>query len=323
MNNINELAHSQWQPVLEQIPHWSSLDSSFELLEKHGDFPDWQAALTQLPEAEPSSYNFKTNSRFGSTTDLSADALNQLETALLKLHPWRKGPFTAFGLHIDTEWRSDWKWDRVLPHLSSLRGKMILDVGCGNGYYGWRMLAQGARTVIGIDPTAIFLMQHLALSKYCAPRPNYVLPLRLEALPPGREEFDNVFSMGVIYHSRDPQSHTDKLYTHLRSGGELILETLVTPDTWTEALIPNNRYARMRNVWQIPTQELVLKWLKSSGFSKIRVVDVSTTSLSEQRSTQWMTFESLAACLDPKNSKLTIEGHPAPIRAVFIASKAN
>ena len=44
-----------------------------------------------------------------------------LRDQLQTLQPWRKGPFSLFGVHIDTEWRSDWKWSRVAPHLSAAR----------------------------------------------------------------------------------------------------------------------------------------------------------------------------------------------------------
>jgi tRNA (mo5U34)-methyltransferase len=49
------------------------------------------------------------------------------------------------------------------------------------------------------------------------------------------------------------------------------------------------------------------------------MVDISTTSIEEQRSTDWMTFESLEDFLDPNDHSKTIEGHPAPTRAVFLA----
>jgi tRNA (mo5U34)-methyltransferase len=49
------------------------------------------------------------------------------------------------------------------------------------------------------------------------------------------------------------------------------------------------------------------------------VVDISVTSFEEQRSSNWMKFESLSNFLDETNSRLTVEGYPAPIRAVFIA----
>jgi tRNA (mo5U34)-methyltransferase len=46
---------------------------------------------------------------------------------------------------------------------------------------------------------------------------------------------------------------------------------------------------------------------------------VGLTSIEEQRSTDWMTFHSLANFLDPQDSSKSIEGHPAPRRAVFTA----
>jgi len=49
-------------------------------------------------------------------------------------------------------------------------------------------------------------------------------------------------------------------------------------------------------------------------------VDVSVTSTEEQRATAWMTYESLSDFLDPVDSARTIEGYPAPERAVVIAS---
>lgn len=79
--------------------------------------------------------------------------------------PWRKGPFSLYGLDIDTEWRSDWKWQRVLPHISPLAGRSILDVGCGSGYYLWRMIGEGAHLAVGIDPMQLFLCQFEAIRK--------------------------------------------------------------------------------------------------------------------------------------------------------------
>ena len=235
------------------------------------------------------------------------------------LHPWRKGPFNLFGVQIDAEWRSDLKWRRVSRHLD-LAGKLVLDVGCGNGYFGWRMLEAGAREVIGIDPMPICAVQHSAIARYLAELPNYVYPLRLESLDVS-VPFDCAFSMGVIYHQRDAEDHLSRLHSHLHPGGILVLESLVVDESYAPYLwlAGRHRYARMRNVWKIPTPSTLSRWLIDAGITEPRIVYVSTTTNNEQRSTAWMRFQSLAATLDPENPDQTVDGYPAPRRAIMIA----
>jgi tRNA (mo5U34)-methyltransferase len=52
----------------------------------------------------------------------------------------------------------------------------------------------------------------------------------------------------------------------------------------------------------------------------VRLVDVTVTSIEEQRSTDWMQFHSLQDFLHPDNPQLTCEGLPAPRRAIFMAN---
>lgn len=285
----------------------------------HGDFPRWCEALDALPKPEPETGNKADLS--GETPGFGgpADDPEGLRGLLMALHPWRKGPLNVGGLHIDTEWRSDWKWSRIAPHID-LSGCRVLDIGCGNGYYGWRMLGAGADLVVGIDPTLVFVMQWLACRHFSGDLPNFVLPLGIEDLPNQPATFDCVFSMGVLYHRRDPLHHLARLRRLAGAGGTVVLETLVLPDRMRgETLVPEDRYARMRNVWSVPGQGVLNQWLEKAGFSKIETVHVGETSLEEQRSTEWMTFESLDKTLDPRDHSLTIEGHPAPRRAVVIA----
>ncbi|MEP3561494.1 MAG: tRNA 5-methoxyuridine(34)/uridine 5-oxyacetic acid(34) synthase CmoB, partial [Marinobacter sp.] len=171
----------------------------------HGDMARWQAALEALPKNV--SANVELNS--SAVTVASDQPLNQqdaehLELGLRGLMPWRKGPFNFFGTHVDTEWRSDWKWDRVAPHLAELKGRTILDVGCGSGYHCWRMAGAGARQVVGIDPGLLFMFQFLAVKGYLGDVPVDLLPIRMEDLPANLEHFDTTFSMGVLYHRRSP-----------------------------------------------------------------------------------------------------------------------
>lgn len=283
---------------------------------KHGDRPRWLAALAALPAAAPRDVSFADCVSVGHCSDLDAAGHARLADALRGLSPWRKGPFRLFGLHIDAEWRSDLKWARIAPHLD-LEGARVLDVGCGNGYYGWRMLEAGAASVTGIDPSLLFTLQHAAVAYYADGPRNLVLPLSLEDLEPERA-FDVVFSMGVVYHRRDPAAHVRALARHAHRDTVVVLESLVVDGGPIE---PQGRYARMRNVHVVPDVATLAGWLAAAGFATVRLVDRSVTTVAEQRATPWMTYQSLADALDPGDPSRTVEGYPAPERAVMIASR--
>ena len=279
----------------------------------HGDYAKWDQALASLPALE------NPNVDYGDTVAVAGQVDAQaLREALQQLHPWRKGPFQIGPVRIDTEWRSDWKWARVAAALGDMQGERVLDIGCGNGYFGWRMLAAGASEVIGVDPALLFCMQHQAIQHYTQDERNWVLPLRVEELP-DTVQFDTVFSMGVIYHRRDPLAHTRQLAALTSPGGRVVLESLVVEAD--QDLVPAQRYARMRNVWCVPTVASMQAWLRESGFADIQVIDVSATTEQEQRSTAWMRFESLSHALDPEDPSKTVEGYPRPVRAVLMARK--
>src|SRR5690606_12666294 len=158
----------------------------------------------------------------------------------------------------------------------------------------------------------VSVMQFHALQRYIADPAVGVLPLGIEALPPRLRFFDTVFSMGLLYHRRSPFDHLIELRDALRPGGQLVLETLVIEGRAGEVLVPEERYARMGNVWFIPCVPTLAQWLKKVGFRQVQKVNVSVTTAEEQRPTEWMTFQSLPHCLDPDNPALTIEGYPAP-----------
>ncbi len=291
---------------------------------RHGDLERWRHLLEGLPEVKSADLELTAAVvRVGGADEIAPAVREELHRGLRALQPWRKGPFELFGVRIDSEWRSDLKWARVAPHLQPLAGRRVLDVGCGNGYYAWRMAGAGAQWVLGIDPSLLFLVQFAAVRRFMAAPPDvHLLPLGIEAVPPGLKGFDTVFSMGVLYHRRSPMDHLEALRGCLRPGGQLVLETLVVEGDETRVLVPRGRYARMRNVWFIPSPAALVNWLRRCGFQEVRVVDVTPTTPAEQRSTAWMGFESLAQALDPADPGKTVEGYPAPVRAVVLARRA-
>lgn len=290
---LAEIGVKSWlaglQPLLEQRLTASA----------HGDFEKWRQAVDELRNS-------------------SEEA--ERKAALLKLSPWRKGPFDVAGVRVDAEWRSDMKWDRLKDAITPLDGRAVLDVGCGNGFYVLRMQEAGARAVLGIDPTLLYVIQFLAVTFDRRTMPAAVLPLRLHELPRDSRAFDTTFSMGVLYHQRSPIEHLRQLRATLRHRGQLVLETLFVPGEESYACTPQERYARMKNVWLLPTLAELTTWLKRTGYRDIEIVDQSITSTDEQRATEWMTFESLAEALDPGDPAKTVEGWPAPRRVIVTAT---
>ena len=287
---------------------------------RHGHFPGWLEALHSLPPCT------------SATTCLDADVVSaksntlsehkqQIKTALLQLSPWRKGPFQVEDIFVDTEWQSFLKWNRIAKQISPLKGRTILDVGCGNGYYAYRMLGAGAKTVVGVDPGELFCTQFAAINHFVKTDTAAVLPLTGEMVFEQPYLFDTVFSLGVLSHRRNPDEHLNGLLMCLKPGGELVLETLVIDSKDIEQLIPEDRYANMRNVWKLPNVAHLIKQLELAGFQSVRCVDVTRTTTKEQRPTEWMPSYSLENALNPADQSLTVEGYPAPTRAVIIAIK--
>ena len=303
---------SHWLEVLPaQLSQWQQQ-------QLHGDFNKWLKLLAMLPDTKVSNIELLNQVAFGQAEDIDERTHKQLMGLLKQFMPWRKGPFQIHGIHIDTEWRSDWKWDRVLPHIHSLKDRYVLDVGCGSGYHMWRMLAHDPKLVVGADPSQLFLMQFQAI-KHFNPEPRiHLMPVGVEQLP-DLKAFDTVFSMGVLYHRKSPIDFLYQLKHQLRKGGELVLETLVVEGDEQTVFMPQDRYAQMRNVWYLPSTKALTLWMQRVGFKNIRVVDVAHTTIEEQRKTAWMESLSLADFMDPQDPTRTIEGYPAPLRAVLIA----
>ncbi len=282
----------------------------------HGDYAKWAKIVDYMPDVAVT-LNLKDKVEAVPEAPLSNGETQRIVHHLKQLMPWRKGPYHLQGIHIDTEWRSDFKWDRVLPHLAPLKDRTILDVGCGSGYHMWRMVGEGASMVVGIDPTELFLCQFEVVRKLLGnDRRANLIPLGIEQMQP-LAAFDTVFSMGVLYHRKSPLDHLSQLKAQLVKGGELVLETLVIDGDVNDVLVPADRYAKMKNVYFIPSVPALINWLEKVGFKNVRCVDQAVTTLEEQRKTDWLENESLVDFLDPNDHSKTIEGLPSPKRAVI------
>ncbi len=292
------------------VPELEDVVRNILAARKQGDFPKWFEVLRSLPDLQVSEVHLDHDA-------ITIKGEGEIYDELRAMRPWRKGPFSLFGTQIKSEWRCSMKWDRLIPHLPTLQNKRILDIGCGNGYYLMRMAAQKPKVLLGVEPVLLFLMQFLAVEKF-AKTNAHILPIGVDDLPDEMNTFDLVFSMGVLYHRRDPIGHLVHIKKLLTYGGLLVLETLIIDGEVNECLIPEDRYAQMRNVWFLPSVKMMLVMLKRAGFKKVECVSVEVTTLDEQRATDWTFTQSLSDYLTPDGSK-TVEGHPPPKRAIFKA----
>ncbi len=246
-----------------------------------------------------------------------------LEEKAKQLIPWKKGPFHLFDLKIDAEWRSDMKWERMIPFLPDLKNKTILDVGCNNGYFLFRMANYEPRLALGIDPVLPMQAQFDLIQNYAK---NDAIKFELfgvEHLPLFKKMFDVIFHMGIVYHHRHPIQQFLDIRESLVPGGVAFLETIGIPGEESYALFPEDRYARMGNVWFIPTMSCFINWAKKARFINVEIVSDTLLTSEEQRKTPWCPppFQSLNDSLDPEDSTKTIEGHPAPRRFLIKVQK--
>ncbi len=277
-------------------------------------------ALARLPGTEPSSLDLDADwVRIGEAADLAASQRAALLAVLEDYRPWRKGPFRLFGIDLDSEWVSFLKWNRVKDRIASLADRRVLDIGSSCGYYLFRMAAAKPALALGLEPYLTYYFQYRLLQHYAKVPGLFCLPVKFEELPPMPGYFDTVFSMGVLYHRRSPVDTLVGMRKVLRRGGELVLETLIIDGEGDLALCPAERYAKMNNVYFLPTVPCLSNWLRRAGFDHIRCLDVTRTTGAEQRRTGWVQTESLSDFLHPSDPTRTVEGYPAPLRAIFLA----
>ena len=258
----------------------------------------------------------------GQKEEMDESSRQSLEGNIKELMPWRKGPFKLFGIPIDSEWKSDMKWIRIAPHLGNVKGR-VLDVGCNNGYFLFRLIGAGADDVLGIDPIDIFRRQFLLLQHFAKVPGIRYEPWGIADLPRFENDFDLILHMGIIYHHRDPFGQLKNLRRALKPGGRVIIESLGIPGESPISLTPKNRYANMKNIYFVPTLNALCNWAEKAKFRKVTPLFSVPASVEEQRITDRCPpgYKSFSDSLDPDDSTLTKEGYPAPVRLAVSAEK--
>ena len=278
------------------------------------NFESYRLALHNAPHIPVSHKVFDQAAVQFASDDLPGATKAALDQVLRQFCPWKKGPFDFFGTKIDAEWRSEIKWDRLLPHLPSLKDKTIADIGCHNGYFMYRMLAHDPARVVGFEPVAKHWYAFQLIQKYAQAEQLSFEGLGVEHMHRFPETFDVVFCLGILYHHTDPVGLLRKIHTSMTTGAELIVDCQGIPGTDPVALVPEGRYGGATGIWFLPTETTLLHWLKRAGFRDGEVFFNGKLTPEEQRPTDWARIKSLPDFLNPDDPSQTIEGYPAPVR---------
>jgi tRNA (mo5U34)-methyltransferase len=278
--------------------------------------PYWEAILA-LPTPKT------TEIKLGDTVEIITEGLTQEEEnhiydSAKLMHPWRKGPFQVSETFIDSEWKSNLKYDLLRPHFN-LKDKIVGDIGCNNGYYLFKMMEDKPKRLIGFDPSSVTYCQFKFLDHFIQSGITYEL-LGVEHVEFYEHKFDTLFCLGVLYHRADPIGMLKSLFKGLNRGGELILDTFMIDGEEDVCLTPRDRYSKMRNIYFIPTVSALKNWCYRAGFDEIEVLAMVKTASTEQRKTEWIKTQSLDDFLDKNDQNRTVEGYPAPKR-VYIKAK--
>lgn len=281
----------------------------------------YREAVQSVRDIESDWFDFSDAVVIGQGSELSTEQQQRFYQSLQTFCPWKKGPFELFGINIDAEWRSDWKWARILPHIQSLKNRKVADIGCHNGYFMFRMAHQQPDCVIGFEPVAKHFWNFQLIQNIVRQEMLTFELLGVEDIDLYPNFFDTIFCLGILYHHRDPIGLLEKIWKALAFKGEIVIDCQGIPGELPVALTPRQRYAQARGIWFLPTLSCLENWMARAGFTQIKCIFAEPLSVDEQRRTAWADIDSLPEFLNPENPSLTIEGYPAPWRYYVIARK--
>lgn len=184
-------------------------------------------------------------------------------------------------------------------NLSLIKGKTVLDMGCGSGRFTIALAQLGAKMVTGIDlgKTGITIGQKV--SENLKLKNIKFLEGNVTSLPFENESFDFVFSKGVLHHTGDLEKGLDEYYRVLKKDGKGFLYLYGSGGLFWNSRIrmrevmksipmsyainvlnilgmPSKRYV-FADSWYVPIEEHVERkrledYLTSQNYSKIEEV---------------------------------------------------
>jgi SAM-dependent methyltransferase len=139
---------------------------------------------------------------------------------------------------------SEDRFGRSMPFpLQDLKGKLVLDIGCGTGRFAEVALKHGA-TVVGVDLSYAVDAAFQNLGRH--PR-MHIVQGDVFRLPLKREAFDLIYSLGVLHHTPDCRKAFEQLPPYLKAGGHVVITVYSNQ---------NKFYVMSTNFWRTFTPKL-------------------------------------------------------------------
>lgn len=133
---------------------------------------------------------------------------------------WNEFPRTQLDSYSKTRISADRFWGATGWNPTDLKGKLVLDVGCGSGRFAEIALEAGAH-VIALDYSNAVEACYSNLKKF----ENFlVIQADIYHLPFDRNSFDFVYCLGVLQHTPDVQKAFEKLPKVLKQNGLLVVD---------------------------------------------------------------------------------------------------
>jgi SAM-dependent methyltransferase len=106
------------------------------------------------------------------------------------------------------------RWEEKIP------GKRILEAGCGSGRFTEIALSTGAIVYTFDLSNAV----ETAVKNCNNSQRLHAVQADIYKIPFKREYFDKIFCMGVLQHTPDPERAFFSLLSHLKKGGEIVID---------------------------------------------------------------------------------------------------
>lgn len=137
-------------------------------------------------------------------------------------------------------YKFSWIMDRIDKEALLLKGKHLLEIGCGMGYDSLEFIRRGVRvTAVDLTPNAVeFMRQHMQAVGATAEGISVGNALDL---PFEDNAFDAVWSNGVLHATGDTRKAISEVFRVLKPGGRAIISHFYRKPSWMYVL---NRFGR-------------------------------------------------------------------------------